>query len=152
MFLKSWLTNPLLVRPIGIGKAVGLLFGLAGFVLLPVLAPGSGWLLRWGVLLWYVTLGALVGMALILTRPPLSQPPMPWWLMAAGLGAWMNFVLTLFAHDAMTMVMVATFGENGMMQSPFWFVLEGAIVGLVIGYCITRFGGPAAAAKAAADR
>lgn len=145
MVLKSWLTNPLLVRPIGIGKAVGLLFGLAGFVLLPVLAPGSGWLLRWGVLLWYVTLGALVGMALILTRPPLSQPPMPWWLVATGLGAWMNFVLTLFAHDAMTMVMVATFGENGMMQSPFWFVAEGAIVGLVIGYAVTRLGSRAAA-------
>ena len=145
MFLKSWLNNPLLVRPIGIGKAVGLLVGLAGFVLLPVVAPGSGWLLRWGVLLWYVTLGALVAMACILTQPPISKPPMPWWLVAPGLGAWMNFVLTLFTHDAMTMVMVAMFGENGMMQSPFWFVAEGAIVGLVIGYAVTRFGGPAAA-------
>ena len=149
MVLKSWLNNPLLVRPIGIGKAVGLLFGLAGFVLLPVLAPGSGWLLRWGVLLWYLTLGALVAMAMILTQPPISKPPMPWWLVAAGLGAWMNFVLTLFAYDAMTMVMVSTFGENGVLQSPFWFVAEGAIVGLVIGYGVTRFGGPAAVA---ADR
>jgi hypothetical protein len=146
MFAKSWLTNPLLVRPIGIGKAVGLLFGLAGFVLLPVLAPSSGWLLRWGVLLWYLTLGALVAMALILTRPPVSKPPMPWWLVATGLGAWMNFVLTLFAYDEMKMVMVAMLGENGILRSPFWFVLEGAIVGLVIGYCVTRFGGPAAVA------
>jgi len=139
----------LLVRQIGTGKAVGLLFGLAGFLLLPVLAPGSGWLLRWGVLLWYVTLGALVGMALILTRPPVTEPPMPWWLAAAGLGAWMNFVLTLFAHDELTMVMIAMFGENGILQSPFWFVLEGAIVGLVVGYCVRRLGGPPAAA---ADR
>ena len=145
MFAKSWLTNPLLVRPIGIGKAIGLLFGLAGFVLLPALVPGSGWLLRWGVLLWYLTLGALVAMAMILTQPPLSKPPMPWWLVAPGLGAWMNFVLTLFAYDAMTMVMAAAFGENGVLQSPFWFVAEGAIVGLVIGYAVTRFGGQAAA-------
>ena len=150
MFLKSWLNNPLLVRPIGVGKAVGLLFGLVGFVLLPVLAPGSGWLLRWGVLLWYMTLGALVAMACTLTRPPVSEPPMPWWLMAPGLGAWMNFVLTLFAYDAMKMVMVSMMGENGIMQSPFWFVAEGAIVGLVIGYAVTRFGGQVAAE--AADR
>ena len=144
MFLKSWLTNPLLVRPIGIGKAIGLLFGLAGFVLLPVVAPGSGWLLRWGVLFWYLTLGALVAMTCILTQRPVSEPPMPWWLMAPGLGAWMNFVLTLFAYDEMKMVMVAMLGDNGILQSPFWFVLEGAIVGLVIGYCVRRFGGPAA--------
>ena len=149
MVLKSWLTNPLLVRQIGVGKAVGLLFGLAGFVLLPVLAPGSGWLLRWGVLLWYLTLGGLVAMACILTQPPLSKPPMPWWLVAPGLGAWMNFVLTLFAYDAMTMVMVAAFGENGVLQSPFWFMAEGAIVGLAIGYGVRRFGSPAAVA---ADR
>ena len=146
MITKSWLTNPLLVRPIGIGKAIGLLFGLAGFVLLPVLAPGSGWLLRWGVLLWYLTLGALVAMACILTRPPLSKPPMPWWLVATGLGAWMNFVLTLFAYDAMKMVMVSAFGENGVLQSPFWFMAEGASVGLVIGYGVTRLGSPAAVA------
>ena len=145
MFAKSWLTNPLLIRPIGIGKAIGLLVGLAGFVLLPVLAPDTGWLLRWGVLFWYLTLGALVGMACILTQPPVSEPPMPWWLVALGLGAWMNFVLTLFAYDAMKMAMVSAFGENGILQSPFWFAVEGAIFGLVIGYAVTRFGNQATA-------
>ena len=62
----------------------------------------------------------------------------------------MNFVLTLFAYDAMKMVMVSAFGENGVLQSPFWFALEGAIVGLVIGYAVTRFGGQAAVAAGAA--
>ncbi len=41
MFLKTWLNNPLLVRPIGIGKAVGLLIGLAGLMLLPAVAPST---------------------------------------------------------------------------------------------------------------
>jgi hypothetical protein len=27
------------------------------------------------------------------------------------------------------------------LTSPFWFVLEGAIVGLIMGYFATRFGG-----------
>jgi len=147
MFLKSLLTNPLLIRRIGIGKAIGFLIGLAGFVLLPVLVPDSGWLLRWGLLFWYLTLGALVAMACIITQPPISEPPMPWWLVAPGLGAWMNFVLALFAYDAMAMVMVSVFGENGILQSPFWFALEGALVGLLIGYAVTRFGGQAAGAS-----
>lgn len=146
MFLKSLLTNPLLIRRIGIGKAIGLLIGLAGFVLLPVVAPDSGWLLRWGLLFWYLTLGALVAMACILTQPPVLEAPMPWWLVAPGLGAWMNFALALFAYDAMRRVMISVFGENGVLQSPFWFALEGAIVGLVIGYAVIRFGGQGAKA------
>ena len=53
----------------------------------------------------------------------------------------MNFVLTFFASDTMAAMLVAMFGENGIMQSPFWFTVEGAIIGLVIGYFATRFGG-----------
>jgi hypothetical protein len=62
-------------------------------------------------------------------------------LRAPFVGAWMNFVLTFFAYDTMAAMLVALFGEDGMIQSPFWFTAEGALVGLVIGYLATRFGG-----------
>lgn len=57
----SVLTKPSLTLRIGIGKAVGFLIGLSGFVLLPLLAPDAGWMIRWGILLWYTTLGAIIG-------------------------------------------------------------------------------------------
>ena len=41
----------------------------------------------------------------------------------------------------MQQMMLALFGEGGMISSPFWFTAEGAIIGLVIGYFATRFGG-----------
>jgi hypothetical protein len=50
-------------------------------------------------------------------------------------------VLTFFAYDVMTDMMVAMFGAEGILTSPFWFTLEGAVVGLLIGYLATRFGG-----------
>jgi hypothetical protein len=53
----------------------------------------------------------------------------------------MNFVLTFFAYDAMGDMMLALFGQDGVLSSPFWFTVEGAIIGLVIGYFATRFGG-----------
>jgi hypothetical protein len=53
----------------------------------------------------------------------------------------MNFVLTFFAYNDMKAIMVHTFGVNGVLASPFWFVLEGAMVGIIIGYFATRFGG-----------
>ncbi len=53
----------------------------------------------------------------------------------------MNFVLTLFIYDRLAEMMLDLFGEGGLFLSPFWFVAEGALVGLLIGYFATRFGG-----------
>lgn len=137
--------NPSIVTRIGVGKAVGFLFGLAGFFLLPVFAPESGTMLRWAVLLWYTTLGAIIGVFGVFTAHPVLKLPFPWWFRAPVLGAWMNFVLVLFAFDTLQSVMISTFGSVGVWQSPYWIVLEGAIVGLVIGFFATRFGGEGSA-------
>ena len=85
--------------------------------------------------------GAVIGMFGVITWHPILQLPMPWWFRSTLIGAWMNFVLTLFIYDALTVMLVDLFGESSPYQSPFWFVAEGAIVGLLIGYFATRFGG-----------
>ena len=134
-------SNPSLTTRIAIGKAIGFLVGLAGFVLLPWFMPEAGWLIRWGFLLWYTTLGAIIGMFGVFTWHPVLKLPMPWWVRAPFIGAWMNFVLTFFAYDMLKQAMEAIFGLDGVLNSPFWFVAEGAVVGLIIGYVATRFGG-----------
>jgi len=133
--------NPSLVTRIAIGKGIGFLFGLLGFIFLPFFLPDAGWLIRWGILLWYTTLGAIIGVFGVFTWHPVLKLPMPWWFRAPLLGAWMNFVLTFFAYDVMLLMMTTLFGADGILTSPFWFAAEGAVVGLVIGYLATRFGG-----------
>ncbi len=133
--------KPSLMARIAIGKLVGLAVGLSGVVFLPYFLPEVGWLPRWGILLWYTTLGAIIGVFGVFTVHPVLKLPMPWWFRAPLIGAWMNFVLTFFAYDMMKEMLVGLFGEGGMLTSPFWFAAEGAIVGLLIGYLATRFGG-----------
>jgi hypothetical protein len=133
--------NPSLMTRIAIGKAIGFLFGLAGFIFLPYFLPDAGWLLRWGILLWYTTVGAIIGVFGVFTYHPVLKLPFPWWFRAPLLGGWMNFVLTFLAYDTMQSMMVSLFGEGGVLSSPFWFTAEGAILGLIIGYFATRFGG-----------
>ncbi len=133
--------NPSLMTRIAIGKLTGLVFGLIGFIFLPYFLPDSGWLLRWGILLWYTTVGAIIGVFGVVTYHPILKLPMPWWFRAPLLGAWMNFVLTFFAYDAMKAMMISVFGEGGLLSSPFWFTSEGAIIGFIIGFFATRFGG-----------
>lgn len=133
--------NPSLVTRIAIGKTVGLVFGLIGFIFLPYFWPDASLLLRAGVLFWYTTLGAIIGVFGVFTYHPVLRLPMPWWVRAPIIGGWMNFVLTLFAYNTMQTMLIAMFGDSGAAISPFWFVAEGAIVGFVIGYLATRFGG-----------
>jgi hypothetical protein len=66
---------------------------------------------------------------------------MPWWFRAPLIGGWMNFVLTFFAYDELQRLIEYNFGPDGIISSPFWVVAEGMLVGLLIGYCATRFGG-----------
>ena len=133
--------KPSLVTRIAIGKTAGFIVGLAGFFTLPAFVPETGELMRWGILLWYTTLGALIGVFGVFNWHPILNLPLPWWFRAPFLGAWMNFVLVFFAYDNLARVMTVVFGPDGSISSPFWFSLQGAIVGLIIGFLATRFGG-----------
>ena len=137
--------NPSLITRIAVGKGIGFAFGLVGLIFLPYFLPDIGWMPRLGILFWYTTVGAIIGMFGVMTWHPVLRLPMPWWFRASVLGAWMNFVRVFFAHELMAEMMVAVFGEGGALQSPFWFVVEGALIGLVIGYFATKLGGEGAA-------
>lgn len=136
--------KPSLMTRIAIGKGIGFLIGLGGFIFLPHFLPEADLMLRWGILLWYTTFGAIIGVFGVFTFPPLLKLRMRWWFLSPFIGAWMNFVLVFFAHKPMRAMIVSVFGEGGAISSPFWFAAEGAIVGFVIGYFATRLGGEGA--------
>lgn len=133
--------KPSIVARIAVGKLAGLGFGALAFFVTPLLAPEASVLLRWGVMLWYLTLGALIGMAGVFTFHPVLRIPLPWQVVAPGLGAWMNFVLTLMIHDEAAAILGAAFGAESVLANPFWLVLEGAVVGFVIGWLAHLAGG-----------
>ena len=133
--------NPSLITRIAIGKMLGFALGLIGLIVIPFIWPDSSWMERLGFLFWYTTVGAFIGLVGVFTWHPMLKMPMPWWFRSSLIGAWMNFVLTLFIYDRLAVMMREFMGESGWLSSPFWFVAEGAIVGLFIGYFATRFGG-----------
>ena len=135
------LKKPSLVTRIGIGKAVGAIIGLLGLLTLHFLAPDIGWTMKWGILFWYTTVGAIIGVFGVYDRHPVINFPFPWWFRAPFLGAWLNFVVVLLAYDSMQQTMLAVLGDTSVFRSPYWFALEGAVAGLIIGYCATRLGG-----------
>ena len=130
-----------IIYRVGAGKAIGLVFGLLGFVLLPYFIHQPSMFLRLGILFWYPTMGAFVGVFGLFSSHPMLNLSMPWWFRGAFIGAWMNFVLTLFAHEQICTVISAVFGEYGDYISPFSMVVEGALIGLIMDYFLTRWFG-----------
>ena len=133
--------KPSLITRIAVGKSIGLVFGIFGFFLLPYLNPDVSSMFQWGILLWYITLGALIGVFGVLSYHPILKLPLPWWIRSSLLGGWMNFVLVLFTYDELEKMMLYTFGANGTFTSPFWAVGDGIIAGLIMGYVATKLGG-----------
>lgn len=139
---EATLTKPSLTLRIGLGKVFGLAIGLAGFLLLPFFAPDTSMMFRWGILFWYTTFGAIIGVFGVYTEHPVLGIPLPWWLRATVVGAWLNLVATMLAYDQFNSIMASLTGilvDEDL--SPFWFVAEGAIVGFILGWLLTKIAG-----------
>lgn len=143
MLTEVFKKNSLVTR-IAVGKLIGLVFGVTGFVMLPYYVQEVSLAFRFGMLLWYVTLGAIIGVFGVMTWHPIFKFLIPWWVRAPFLGGWMNFVLSLVAYDELAVIMQSIFGRDAMISSPFWFVLEGVIIGAIIGFFATKIGGQGA--------
>lgn len=134
-------TQDSLMYRIGTGTFIGLLLGLVGFLLVPYCIDNPPLLFRSAILLWYPTLGALIGLFGVFAYHPILNFPMPWWFRGAIMGGWMNFILALVTDQQLAMMVIITMREYSAYTTPFWFVLEGGLVGIAIDYIATRFFG-----------
>lgn len=134
-------TNAYILKRIGTAKILGLIIGLAGFFMIPALWPGEGMQLRVGILLWYTTFGVFIGILGMFNHHPLLKFQMPFWFRGIVFGAWFNLILAFLMYDKLSLLMQQLEGAFGGIESPFWIVLEGAMVGLVIDAVTTKHAG-----------
>ena len=130
---------------IALGKSIGAIIGITALLFIPEFLPDASATLKWGVFFWYITFGAVIAVFGIYTRSPVIDIAMPWWFRGAYIGAWLNFVIALVAYDSLSQLMLAVFDVDGIMTSPFWMVLEGAIFGFLIDLVATKCGGDGSA-------
>lgn len=133
--------KPSLMLRIAIGKGIGFIIGALGFFMVPLFVPEIDLMFRLGLLFWYATFGAVIGIFGVFTHHPVLHLPMPWWFRSLWVGGWLNFVLMLFTYDRLAVILQGIFGEASALASPWMLVLEGMLVGLLIGFLATRYGG-----------
>ena len=137
-------SKPSITLRIGYGKILGLVVGIIAYFALTKLAPETDFAFRFGFLIWYLTLGAVVGLMGIFTNNPLFNLNISWWMRGLITGAWFNFVLLMLIYDDISAISLPIFGAQSIFSAPWWFVIEGAFIGVIIDYFLTRFAGEGA--------
>ncbi|MEM9781615.1 MAG: hypothetical protein AAF899_03970 [Pseudomonadota bacterium] len=132
---------PTLLTRIAVAKMVGLMIGLTGFLLLPLIVPDAPSAARWGVLLWYPTMGVVIAMLEVLDTKGHLPWHVPWWARGAIVGAWFNFLSVMVGGEFMETFMENLLGVDGPAAIAYLFVPEGAVAGMIIAYLVMRFGG-----------
>ncbi len=127
-----------LARRMAIAKSLGFIVGLIGFLVSGYIFKEMSLMIRLGILFWYTTLWGIVWLFWFLNRHPAFQSwKFPCWFRWIFIWGWMNFVLALFAHDSMLVMMKWTFLE---WWSPFWIILEWMFIWVIIEFFATKFG------------
>lgn len=134
-------TNTYIIKRVGTAKMVGFLIGLIAFLIIPSIWPSESMWLRVGVLLWYGTFGAFIGIVGLINEHPMFKFRMPFWFRGLVFGAWLNLVLAFLMHDKLAVLIPQLGGALSGLKSPFWIVLEGAVLGLLIDGIATRVAG-----------
>jgi len=132
--MKHSITNRIII-----GKTIGFVAGLLVFFLVPMLGVDLELKFGLGLILFYTILGSLIGLMGVMTQHPIFNFSLPWWLRGLVVGISMHAMLVLLTYDQIAAMAGAlnTFG----MTSPWWALLDGTILGLIIAWAATRFAG-----------
>lgn len=122
-----------------IGKTIGFVAGLLVFLILPFLGVELDFKFGLGLIVFYVVLGVLTAFMGTMDHHPLFKFPMPWWLRGLLMGLTMHLMLVLLAYEQIA-VIVQSMDMLGM-TSPWWALIDGTILGLIMAYAETKWAG-----------
>ena len=138
MLLKLYRQMPPIIAGITLAKAVAFLVGIIVFLLLPEFVPDIDPISRWALLFWYPTIAGVAAASNVVDSIDIKFIRWQWWQRSVLIGAWLNLIVTLFASDTMQDYSMLVHLSFGMLNSQFWFVGDGAIIGLIAGFTANR--------------
>lgn len=127
------------INRIIIGKTIGFVAGLFVFLMMPFLGADLDFKFGLGLIVFYVILGALTAFMGTIDRHPWLKFPMPWWVSGALMGLIMHFMLVLLTYDQFAAIMQSM--DVFSMTSPWWVLIDGTILGLIMAFVETRLAG-----------
>lgn len=132
--MKHSLTNRILV-----GKIIGLLTGLLVFLLAPLLGATLDLYYGLGLVVFYVLLGTTIAFVGLFDRHPVLEFNLSWWVSGVLTGLMFHIMLVLLSYESIS-IMIEQMNILGM-QSPWWALLDGVILGLIMSFAEGKLAG-----------
>lgn len=126
---------------IAIGKSIGFVVGLLVMLALPAFDMPILGMFGLGTLLMFVLMGAMTGFVGMYDRHPVFSFKMTWWLRGVVVGIIFMLMYILFTYDSLEIIMQSVYVSWMGLESPFWALLDGATIGLVMSFAETKFAG-----------
>ena len=131
-----------LLKRVAIGKTMGFMFGLIGLLSIPYFLPEEGWHFRIGIMFWYMLLGVMVGFMGTWAKHPVLNFRMHPVFRGALIGGFLNLTLVLIAYEKFELIISSMQNTGGFQfQSPYCFIIEGIILGIIIDLVATKYAG-----------
>lgn len=120
-------------------KLIGFFVGGFLFFLLPALGATYGTMFGIGLWLMYMLMSVMIGFLGLYTHHPLLGFKMPACLRGAVIGVTYHLAIILLAYGTMqSVVTLPAFAWMGL-TSPFWTLIDGAIIGMIIATLTTKY-------------
>ncbi len=124
-----------------IGQVIGFITGVVFILLMPTFGFPLFSTFGGGALLMFVLMGMFIGLMGIFDRHPVLDFKMKWYIRGAIAGFLFMFMLVLLSYESLEVIMQSTLISWTGLTSPYWAVLDGIIIGLVMAYLETKFAG-----------
>jgi hypothetical protein len=139
-----------ITRRMFVAKTFGLVLGIIAYLLAPIYAGDYiSPYLQWGVLLWGLTFGSVIGLMGLITECPFWKHCLLYrWstlrpiLRGGFVGAWLEFMLAILLYDSIAeMALYMSWGSFVEGNLLLLAALEGFFWGAIIDYTATKIGG-----------
>lgn len=122
-----------------VGLWIGIWIGIIFFILVPDV-PSTHLHLRLAFIIWYATFGGFIGMVGVFDKIQLYDLWLPWWLRGLCVGACLNFIVLHLAYEEIGLLIENIAVKTGSLVPvyPWYFVLVGAVLGLLIDGILTK--------------
>lgn len=124
-----------------IGAIIGLIVGLLIIVSLPMFGFPLFSMFGFGTLMIFIMMGLTLGLAGIFDNHPIFGFKMQWWNRGLIVGFIFTLMYILLSYNSLEIIMQSTIVSWTGLSSPFWVLIDGIIIGLLMGYTETKVAG-----------
>ena len=124
-----------------VGVSVGFVVGVFTILMSPVFGFPLFSAFGFGTLITFVMMGFTLGLVGMFDYHPILGFKMRWWIRGAVAGFIFTLMYILLSYETIAVLMQSNLVAWTGLSSPFWALIDGVFIGLIMGWLETKIAG-----------